>query len=65
MKPAGVVLVMCLLASALFGIHRAVCPQTPDTTTRCDVGFYVPIIILVAVACGLCGLAILALQDSG
>lgn len=64
MKPAVIVLILCLTASVLVAIHQMVCEQDYAKTTRCDVGFGVPIIVLLAVACGISGLAVLAMSDS-
>lgn len=63
MKPAVLVLVLCLAASVLAGIHQMVCDQDLTTTSKCDIGFGVPIIVLTAVACGVSGLAVIALSD--
>lgn len=63
MKPGVLVVVLCLVASVLAAIHQMVCEQKPDQTTKCDVGFGVPIIVLTAVACGVSALAVLALSE--
>lgn len=63
MKPAVIVLVLCLIASVLFAIHQMACEQKEDTTTSCDMWFGVPIIVLCAVACGISGLAVLAMNE--
>lgn len=65
MKPAILVLVLCLVASTLVAIHQMVCEQDPTTTSRCDLAFYIPVIVLAAVACGVSGLAVIAMSDSG
>lgn len=64
MKPAVLILILCLIASVLAGIHQMTCEQRYETTTKCDVALGVPIIILLAVACGISGLAVLALSES-
>lgn len=63
MKPGILIVVLCLVASVLAAIHQMVCDQKPETTTRCDVGFGVPIIVLLAVACGVSALAVLAMSE--
>lgn len=64
MKPAVLILVLCLLASVLAAIHHVTCKQDHATTSRCDVAFGVPIIIMLAVACGISGLAVLAISEN-
>jgi hypothetical protein len=63
LSPAALILVLCLVASVLVAVHRMVCEQDLAKTTRCDIGFGVPIIVLLAVACGVSGLAVLATAD--
>lgn len=63
MKPAVLVLVLCLAASVLVAIHQMVCDQDMTTTSRCDIGFGVPIIVSAAVACGVSGLAVIAMSE--
>jgi len=60
MTPAVLVLLMCLGASVLAAIHQMVCAQDVTKTSKCDVAFGVPIVFLLAVACGISGLAVLA-----
>lgn len=64
MKPAVLVLVLCLTVSVLAAIHQMVCEQDTTTTSRCDVSFGVPIIVLLAIACGVSGLAVLAMSNN-
>lgn len=64
MKPAVLVLVLCLAASVLGAVHQMVCAQDMTTTSRCDVSFGVPIIVLLAIACGVAGLAVIAMSTS-
>jgi hypothetical protein len=64
MKPAVLVLILCLAVSVLAAIHQMVCEQDISRTTRCDIGFGVPIVVLLAVACGVSGLALLAMSNS-
>jgi hypothetical protein len=63
MKPAVVVLALCLVASVLLGIHQMVCDQDTSKTTRCDLWFGIPVMVLMAVACGLAGLALISMSD--
>jgi hypothetical protein len=63
MKPVYVVMIMCLAASVLLAIHQMVCEQRSDTTSACDVALGVPMVVILAVACGIGGLAVLALSD--
>lgn len=63
MKPAVLVLVLCLVASVLGATHQMVCEQHPDTTSKCDLAFGIPVIVLLAVACGISGLAVLAMSE--
>lgn len=60
MTPAVLVLLLCLGASVLAAIHRMVCEQSMDNTNKCDIAFGVPMIFMLAVACGVSGLAVLA-----
>ena len=64
MKPAVLILILCLAASVLAGIHQMVCEQKHDTTSKCDVALGVPVIMLLAIACGVSGLAVMALSES-
>ena len=64
MKPVVVVAVICILASVLAAAHQKVCHQDYSTTSRCDVVLGVPVIVLLAVACGISALAILALSNN-
>lgn len=64
MKPAVLIAVLCVLASILAALYRTICEQDHSTTSKCDVAFGVPILVLLAVACGLAGLAVLAMQDN-
>ena len=64
MKPAVLVLILCLTASVLGAIHQMVCEQDLSRTSKCDIGFGVPIIVMLAIACGISGLALLAMSDS-
>ena len=64
MKPAVVVLILCLVVSVLAAIHQMVCERDLSRTSRCDIGFGVPIIVLLAVACGVSGLALLAMSGN-
>lgn len=59
-KSAVAVLVLCLIASVLVAAHQMACEQKAETTTKCDVAFMVPVIVLAAVACGVSGLAVMA-----
>jgi hypothetical protein len=61
-SPAVLVLILCIIASVLVGTHQMVCKQDYDTTSTCDIAFGVPIIIMLAVACGVSGLAVLAIS---
>lgn len=63
MKPAYVVLILCLVASVLTAIYQTVCEQRAESTSSCDVAFGVPIIVLLAVACGVSGLLVLAMNE--
>lgn len=63
MKPATLVLVLCLVATALGAIHQMVCDQDPASTSKCDLAFGIPIVVLMAVACGVSGLAVLAMSE--
>lgn len=66
MKPAVLVMILCLVASVLAAIHQMVCPQDMSSTSRCDVSFGVPIVVVLAIACGVAGLAVIAMsQNSG
>lgn len=65
MKAAIVAVVLCVVASILGGIHQMVCDQRPETTTGCDVAFGVPVVVALAVACGVSGLVLLAMTNSG
>lgn len=60
MTPAVLVLLLCIGASALAGVHRMACDQTLESTSTCDLALGVPMIFLLAVACGVSGLAVLA-----
>lgn len=62
MKPVVVVAFLCVLASVLAAVHQKACQQDYSTTTRCDVALGVPVIVLLAVASGVCALAMLALS---
>lgn len=64
MKPAMIVIVLCVVASVLATLHRVTCEQRMESTSRCDVAFGVPIIVLLAVAVGVSGLVVLALSDN-
>lgn len=64
MKPAVVVLILCLVASVLAAIHQMVCDQDLTKTSKCDIGFGVPIVVALAIACGISGLAVLAMGDA-
>ena len=64
MKPAVLVLVMCLGASVLAAIHQMVCEQDLTTTSKCDIGFGVPFIVMLAVACGVSGLAVMTISEN-
>jgi hypothetical protein len=59
-SPTTVVFILVLLAGMLAAIHHYTCDQDLSKTSKCDVAFGVPIIVLLATACGICGLAILA-----
>lgn len=63
MKPAVLVLILCLAASVLVAIHQMVCEQDLTKTTKCDIGFGVPIVVFLAIACGVSGLAVLAMSN--
>ena len=63
MKPAVMVLVLCLSASVLAGIHRMICEQKYESTSRCDLAFGIPFITMLAIACGVSGLAVLATSE--
>ena len=63
MKPAVLVLILCLAASVLGAIHQMVCDQDVTSTSKCDIAFGVPVIVLLAIACGVSGLAVLAMSD--
>lgn len=63
-KSIVAVLVLCIVAVVLVAVHQMVCDQKAETTTKCDVGFMVPVIVLAAVACGICGLAVLSSTDN-
>lgn len=63
MKPVVIIIILCLLASVLGGIYRVTCTQDPSTTTKCDVAFGVPVVVLLAVACGVSGLFVLAINQ--
>lgn len=63
-KSAIAVLVLCLLVSVMVAVHQVTCDQKPETTSKCDVAFMVPIVVLAAVACGVSGLAVLAASDN-
>ena len=60
MKPAVLVMVLCLVASVLGATHQMVCDSDLTKTSKCDIAFGVPIVVLAAVACGISGLAVLA-----
>ena len=60
MTPAVLVLLLCLGASVLAAIHQMVCAQDVTKTSKCDVSFGIPIVFLLAVGCGVSGLAVLA-----
>lgn len=64
MKPVLLVAVLCVLASVLAAAHQKVCHQDYSTTSRCDVALGVPVIVLLAIACGISALAIIALSDT-
>ena len=63
MTPAVLVLILCLGAIVLAAIHQMVCEQDLTKTSKCDIGFGVPILVLLAVACGVSGLAVLATSN--
>ena len=60
MTPAVLVLILCLAAIVLAAIHQMVCEQDLAKTSKCDIGFGVPIVVLLAIACGVSALAVLA-----
>jgi hypothetical protein len=60
MRPAVLVLLLCLTASVLAAIHQMVCDQDVTTTSRCDIGFGVPFIVVMAMAVGVGCMALLA-----
>ena len=60
MSPAILVLILCITASALAAVHRMACDQSLENTSTCDIALGVPMIFLLAVACGVSGLAVLA-----
>lgn len=60
MSPAVLVMLLCLAASVLLAVHQMVCDQDMSKTSRCDLAFGVPLVLLLAVACGVSGLAVLA-----
>lgn len=63
-KSIVAVLVLCVLAVVLVAVHQMTCDQKAETTTACDVGFMVPVVVLTAVACGVCGLAVISAGDN-
>lgn len=63
-QSAVIVLVLCLIASVLVAAHQMTCEQKAETTTKCDVAYIAPVIVLVAVACGIAGLAVLAVGEN-
>lgn len=60
MTPAVLVLLLCIGASALAVVHRVACDQDMNNTSKCDIALGVPMIFMLAVACGVSGLAVLA-----
>ena len=63
-RSAVIVLVLCLIVSVLVAAHQVTCEQKAETTTKCDVAYMVPVIVLAAVACGVAGLAVLSLGEN-
>ena len=60
MTPAVLVLLLCLGASILSALHQMLCSQDNSTTSTCDIALGVPTVFMLAVACGVSGLAVLA-----
>ncbi len=58
-------MILCLGASVLGVTHSWICEQDVSKTSQCDVAFYVPILVMLAIASGISGLAVMAVSNVG